>query len=177
MKTIREQVVDFMENNEQLTKLKGENWYKMEDSLVEFGEKLTNEKDTTYIKIEQIPLYDGNYLTLVKNEFTIELQDNLGQVLEEFNLTQGEDTYNEIKKHISKLDKYEYIETILINYDFEEDYHKLMENYFEDITLGNGVDAVEQEIKEIKKDLETMNEKEFCENYGIFKIGNMYFRE
>ena len=33
-----------------------------------------------------------------------------------------------------------------------------------------------QEIKEIKKDLETMSEKEFCENYGIFKIGNMYFR-
>ena len=78
MGTIREQVIDFMEHNEQLTKLKGENWYKMEDSLVEFIEKLTNEKDTTYTTTEQITLADGNYLTLVKNEFTIELQDNLG---------------------------------------------------------------------------------------------------
>lgn len=121
-------------------------------------------------------LADGNYINLVKKDFTIELQDDLGQVLEEFNLTQGKNTYDDIKKHISKLDKYEYIETILINYDFEEDYHRLMETYFEDITLGNGIDAVEQEIKEIKKDLKTMSEKEFCENYGIFKIGNMYFR-
>lgn len=176
MKAIREQVIDFMEHNEQLTKLKGENWYKMEDSLVEFIEKLTSEKDTTYTKTEQIPLADGNYLTLVKNEFTIELQDNLGQLLEEFNLTQGKNTYDEIKKHISKLDKYEYMDAILKNYDYEEDYHKLMETYFEDITLGNRADAVEQEIKEIKKDLKTMTEKEFCENYEIFKIGNMYFR-
>lgn len=247
MKTIREQVIDFMEHNEQLTKLKGENWYKMEDSLVEFAEKLTNTQDKTYsntqsllgiieswgngilseediktlfnrvleekestfenfIKLvndyfdntdgefdglameleeyyderkdtyEKIQLADGNYLNLVKNEFTIELQDDLGQVLEEFNLTQGEDTYNEIKKHIGELDKYEYMDAILKNYDYEEDYHKLMETYFEDITLGNGADAVEQEIKEIKKDLETMNEKDFCEMYGIFKIGNMYFR-
>lgn len=176
MKTIREQVIDFMEHNEQLTKLKGENWYKLEDSLVEFIEKLTNKKDTTYTKTEQIPLTDGNYLTFIKNEFNIELQDSLGQVLEEFNLTQGKNTYDEIKNHISKLDKYEYMDAILKNYDYEEDYHKLMETYFEDITLGNGADAVEQEIKEIKKDLKTMTEKEFCENYGIFKIGNMYFR-
>lgn len=247
METIREQVIDFMEHNEQLTKLKGENWYKMEDSLVEFVEKLTNTQDKTYsnaqsllgiienwgngilseediknlfnrvleekeptfenfMKLindyfdntdgefdglameleeyfderkdnrERIMLADGNYINLVKKDFTIELQDDLGQVLEEFNLTQGKNTYDDIKKHISKLDKYEYIETILINYDFEEDYHRLMETYFEDITLGNGIDAVEQEIKEIKKDLKTMSEKEFCENYGIFKIGNMYFR-
>lgn len=176
MKTIREQVIDFMEHNEQLTKLKGENWYKMEDSLVGLVESITQQKDITYNKQEKIQLADGNYLNLVKNEFTIELQDDLGQVLEEFNLTQGEDTYNEIKKHIGELDKYEYMDAILKNYDYEEDYHKLMETYFEDITLGNGADAVEQEIKEIKKDLETMNEKDFCEMYGIFKIGNMYFR-
>lgn len=50
MKTIREQVIDFMEHNEQLTKLEGENWFKMEDSLVGFIEKLTGKKDTTYIK-------------------------------------------------------------------------------------------------------------------------------
>lgn len=176
MKTIREQVIDFMEHNEQLTKLKGENWYKMEDSLVDFIEKLTDKKDTTYTQQEQLPLVDGNYINLVKKEFTIEIQDDLGQVLEEFNLIQGEDTYNGIKKHISKLDKYEYVNALLNNYDYEEDYHRLMETYFEDITLGNGADAVEQEIKDIKKDLETMTEKEFCENYGIFKIGNMYFR-
>lgn len=34
----------------------------------------------------------------------------------------------------------------------------------------------DNDFEEIKKDLETMSEKEFCENYGIFKIGNMYFR-
>lgn len=246
MKTIREKVIDFMEHNEQLTKLKGENWYKMEDSLVEFVERLTGEKDTTYVSLgtitiirswsngvlseedchnlcsevikveeptfenfmklvnryfdntdgefdglameleeyfderkdncERIMLADGNYINLVKKELTIELQDDLGQVLEEFNLTQGKSTYDEIKKHISRLDKYEYMDAILKSYDYEEDYHRLMETYFEDITLGNGIDSVEQEIKDIKKDLETMNEKDFCEMYGIFKIGNMYFR-
>lgn len=54
METIREQVIDFMEHNEQLTKLKGENWYKMEDSLVEFVEKLTNTQDKTYSNAQSL---------------------------------------------------------------------------------------------------------------------------
>lgn len=82
MKTIREQVIDFMEHNEQLTKLKSENWYKMEDSLVEFIEKLTSKKDTTYTTTEQIQLADGNYINLVKKEFTIEIQDVVNYCLD-----------------------------------------------------------------------------------------------
>lgn len=50
MGKIREQVINFMEHSEQLSKLKGKNWYEMEDSLVEFVERLTGEKDTTYVK-------------------------------------------------------------------------------------------------------------------------------
>lgn len=176
MKTIREQVIDFMEHNEQLTKLKGENWYKMEDSLVDFIEKLTDKKDTTYTDEEKIQLADGNYVTLVNGNYMIEILDDFGQVMESFDINIKNQTKTEIINQLQQLDKYEYMDRIFTSYDYEEDYHRLMETYFEDIIFGNGIDAVEQEIKEIKKDLETMSEKEFCENYGIFKIGNMYFR-
>lgn len=88
MKTIREQVINFMEHNEQLTKLKGENWYKMEDSLVEFIEKLTGKKDTTYTKTD---------LT--------ELQLDITQELDEINFTsksQVDDSYQNIKTRIEE---------------------------------------------------------------------------
>lgn len=176
MKTIREQVTDFMEHNEQLTKLKGENWYKMEDSLVALIESITHKKDTTYTDEIQVQLADGNYVTLVNGNFMIEILDDFRQVMESFEKGKGNQTKSVIIDLLTQLDKYEYMDRIFTSYDYEEDYHRLMETYFEDIIFGNGVDAVEQEIKEIKKDLETMSEKEFCENYGIFKIGNMYFR-
>lgn len=176
MKTIRGQVIDFMEHNELLTKLKGENWYKMEDSLVALIESITHKKDTTYTDEIQVQLADGNYVTLVNGNFMIEILDDFGQVMESFEKGKGNQTKSVIIDLLTQLDKYEYMDRIFTSYDYEENYHRLMETYFEDITLGNGADAVEQEIKEIKKDLETMNEKDFCEMYGIFKIGNMYFR-
>ena len=88
MKTIREQVINFMEHNEQLTKLKGENWYKMEDSLVEFIEKLTGKKDTTYTKTD-----------------LAELQLDITQELDEINFTsksQVDDSYQNIKTRIEE---------------------------------------------------------------------------
>lgn len=176
MKTIREQVTDFMEHSKQLTKLKGENWYKMEDSLVALIESITHQKDTTYTDEIQVQLADGNYVTLVNGNFMIEILDDFRQVMESFEKGKGNQTKSVIIDLLTQLDKYEYMDRIFTSYDYEEDYHRLMETYFEDIIFGNGVDAVEQEIKEIKKDLETMSEKEFCKNYGIFKIGNMYFR-
>nr|DAT76263.1 MAG TPA: hypothetical protein [Caudoviricetes sp.] len=176
MKTIREQVTDFMEHNEQLTKLKDENWYKMEDSLVALIESITHKKDTTYTDEIQVQLADGNYVTLVNGNYMIEILDDFRQVMESFDINIKNQTKTEIINQLQQLDKYEYMDRIFTSYDYEEDYHRLMKTYFEDIIFGNGVDAVEQEIKEIKKDLETMSEKEFCENYGIFKIGNMYFR-
>lgn len=176
METIREQVIDFMEHNEQLTKLKDENWYKMEDSLVALIESITHKKDTTYTDEIQVQLADGNYVTLVNGNFMIEILDDFRQVMESFEKEKGNQTKSVIIDLLTQLDKYKYMDRIFTSYDYEEDYHRLMETYFEDIIFGNGVDAVEQEIKEIKKDLETMSEKEFCENYGIFKIGNMYFR-
>lgn len=54
MGKIREQVINFMEHNEQLSKLKGKKWYEMEDSLIEFIERLTGEKDTTYVSLVTI---------------------------------------------------------------------------------------------------------------------------
>lgn len=54
MGEIREQVINFMEHNEQLSKLKGENWYKMEDSLVEFAEQLTSTQDKTYSNTQSL---------------------------------------------------------------------------------------------------------------------------
>lgn len=177
MKTIREQVIDFMEHNEYLSKLRDEKWFEMEDSLVGFIEKLTGKKDTTYTDEEKIQLADGNYVTLVNGNFMIEILDDFGQVMESFDINIKNQTKTEIINQLQQLDKYEYMDRIFTSYDYEEDYYRLMETYFEDITLGNGADAVEQEIKDIKKDLETMSKKDFCEMYGIFKIGNMYFRE
>ena len=60
MGKIREQVINFMEHSEQLSKLKGKKWYEMEDSLVEFVERLTGEKDTTYVSLGAIVRNWGN---------------------------------------------------------------------------------------------------------------------
>ena len=45
---IREKVIEFMESDEYLSKLKDEKWYKMEDKLVGLCEKVSGKKDTTY---------------------------------------------------------------------------------------------------------------------------------
>lgn len=45
---LREKVIEFMENDEQFSKLKGDKWYKMEDKLVALCEKVSGKKDTTY---------------------------------------------------------------------------------------------------------------------------------
>ena len=45
---IREKVVEFMENDEKLSKLEGEKWYEMEDKLVALCEKVSGKKDDTY---------------------------------------------------------------------------------------------------------------------------------
>ena len=48
MDTIREEVVRFMENDEEFSKLKNEKWYEMEDKLVALCEKVSGKKDETY---------------------------------------------------------------------------------------------------------------------------------
>lgn len=48
MDTIREEVVKFMENDEEFSKLKNEKWYEMEDKLVALCEKVSGRRDTTY---------------------------------------------------------------------------------------------------------------------------------
>lgn len=48
MDTIRTKIVDFMGNNEYLSKLRDEQWYKMEDDLVAFVKRMTKKKDKTY---------------------------------------------------------------------------------------------------------------------------------
>ena len=45
---MREEVINFMENNTTLSKLKDEEWYKMEDELVGLCERVSGKKDTTY---------------------------------------------------------------------------------------------------------------------------------
>ena len=45
---IREKVIGFMENDKNLSKLKGDKWYEMEDKLVALCEEVSGRKDTTY---------------------------------------------------------------------------------------------------------------------------------
>lgn len=54
MDTIREEVVKFMENDEEFSKLKNEKWYKMEDKLVALCEKVSGVKDNTYKTLSEI---------------------------------------------------------------------------------------------------------------------------
>ena len=48
MDKIREEVVFFMEYHNLFSQLKGEEWYEMEDALVELCEKVSDKKDKTY---------------------------------------------------------------------------------------------------------------------------------
>ena len=48
MSEIREKVIEFMENDKNLSKLKGDKWYEMEDRLVTLCEEVSGKKDTTY---------------------------------------------------------------------------------------------------------------------------------
>lgn len=60
MDKIREKVINFMEHNEYLSKLKNKQWYDMEDSLVNLVEEFANTKDDTYNtlnNVEKIALY------------------------------------------------------------------------------------------------------------------------
>ncbi|MBQ2882766.1 MAG: hypothetical protein IJE43_03185 [Alphaproteobacteria bacterium] len=49
MDKIREKVASFMEHNDVLSKLKGENWYNMEDELVNLVCEISGLRDATYI--------------------------------------------------------------------------------------------------------------------------------
>lgn len=56
---IREKVIKFMESDENLSKLKDEKWYEVEDRLVALCEKVSGKKDTTYdckdiVRIQEI---------------------------------------------------------------------------------------------------------------------------
>ena len=60
MDEIREKVINFMEHNEYLSRLKNKQWYDMEDSLVNLVEEISNKKDNTYNGlngVEQNALY------------------------------------------------------------------------------------------------------------------------
>lgn len=46
--TIREKVINFMDNNPLLTKLENDDWYKMEDALVDLFCEMTGTHDKSY---------------------------------------------------------------------------------------------------------------------------------
>ena len=81
MDTIREEVVKFMENDKEFSKLKNEKWYEMEDKLVALCEKVSGRRDTTYdyAKIKEVEQITLNWLNgEVNNE---ELQEFVDEVL------------------------------------------------------------------------------------------------
>lgn len=48
LKTVRQEVSEFMDAHPVLTKLKGEEWYSVEDGIVTLIEHITGAKDPTY---------------------------------------------------------------------------------------------------------------------------------
>ena len=79
---IREKVIEFMENDENLSKLKGDKWYEMEDKLVGLCEKVSGRRDTTYdyAKIKEVERITLEYLNgVINNE---ELEEFVEEVLE-----------------------------------------------------------------------------------------------
>ena len=60
MNEIREKVINFMEHNKYLSRLKNKQWYDMEDGLVNLVEEISSKKDNTYNSlngVEQNALY------------------------------------------------------------------------------------------------------------------------
>lgn len=174
MDKIREKVVDFMEHNEILTKLENEKWYSMEDSLVELIKNCITE--TTY-NTEIITLATGEQLhTTIDFAGDISINDDFGQQLLLFQGKHNSEMWELQKEKLLKQELYDFLDEIFESYDYSDDLKQIVDTYIEDITIGNGEEAVEQEVKTMKHEFETMNEKDFCIAWGIYKIGNTYIK-
>lgn len=174
MDKIREKVINFMEHNEILTKLENEKWYTMEDSLVELIKNCITE--TTY-NTEVIPLATGEQLhTTINFDGDISINDDFGQQLLLFQGKYNSEMWELQKEKIQKQELYDILDEIFESYDYSDDLKQIVDTYIEDITIGNGEEAVEQEVKTIKHEFETMNEKDFCIAWGIYKVGNTYIK-
>lgn len=126
----------------------------------------------------RITLNDGTTVQYTFAGKTLTFIDNLKNTINVIDC-ENEQQLNELVEQLTKVDKYDFMDFIYQNsdYDFGNDYKTIMETYFEDIIIGNGEDAVCDEIKYIKQDLQTMNEETFCKVYGISKLDNMYFKK
>lgn len=120
---------------------------------------------------------DGEYIFAVKNGTSVTFIDDLGADIR--HITVSNEMFNAIVKDFSNFDKFEVMDKLLgtSDYDFGSNYKTIMNTYCEDIVFSNGLEAVQNEIQEINQDLNSMNEKDFCREYGIYKIGGLYFKE
>lgn len=173
MDKIREKVINFMENNELTENLEGLAWYNTEDSLVELVKECITEYNT---KPYSISLASGEELNIVETPQTLTIMSNFEQVLMEYDFTQTNETADNILTTIKKQELYDFLDYLFGSYDYSDDLKQIVDTYIEDITIGNGEDAVEQEVKTMKHEFETMNEKDFCIAWGIYKIGNTYIK-
>lgn len=130
--------------------------------------------------MKELKLKDGSIIYIdnlvwFKEDKTGRIFDSNKKYLKTF-IANDEEDYNTICNNIADMDNYTFFETFCDSYDYGEDPYQIMETYIDDITFGWGEEAVEQEVKEIQKDIQELDEDEFCELYDINKIGNIYFR-
>lgn len=154
MDKIREKVVDFMENNEYLSKLKNKRWYDMEDSLVELIKEFANTKDDTYKdldSVKEIALYKAvlkeyedcyEWLNKRLSQGNVSLK-TLCEELKGWNYTEQEECFDFTYKHN---------DIILTCYQIGKEYG--IDTYVEFYNRYN--DYYAMTIEDIKKELKEL---------------------
>lgn len=126
MKEIRDAVIQLMDKHPVLTKLKGDDWYSVEDSITNLIHSITGTKDTTYQEEIVYPTqldkelshepseFEEKIFRKVKRYYQLEdLQTMLSEDAEEDYGTWNEETHQKIKNKAS---------TIINRYDDFLDY-------------------------------------------------------
>lgn len=172
---IRENVKNFITHNEIMLGLNLNNQQRnlLENDLIKLVEDCITTKEN---KCYTISLASEEQLNIMQTNTTLTIADDFGQTLEEFDLEYSNNDVDELLSNIQKLELYDYLDGILGIYDFSECLEQLVDTYIEDIIIGHGEDVVRDEVEQINHNFDTLNEKDFCADMGIYKIGNMYIK-
>ena len=116
MKEIRDAVIQLMEKHPVLTKLKGDDWYSVEDSITNLIHSITGTKDTTYQEEIVYPTqldeelshepsdFEEKIFRKVKRHYQLEdLQTILSEDAEENYDTWNAETHQKIKNKASSI--------------------------------------------------------------------------
>lgn len=170
---MKKEIINFINRSETLKVLTGEQKQMLKKELEEL---LTNCGRVVKSKQYGVELESGEELTIIETSETLIVADNFRQTLEEYDLIYSNIKVDDIINEISKLTLYDYLDKLSGSYDWSSELKQIKDTYIEDITIGNGEEAVKQEVEQMEHDYETMPEEEFCVTWGIYKIEDIYVK-